>query len=102
MRGFRGLRRALSISIICAVVLVLAVIAAQQFSAPSHLTVEDVRDVTAAIHKISPGFDVQDITRDSDGSVRIFVWTPGQEGGQTIAITKTDGRWTAAVEVDFF
>jgi hypothetical protein len=69
---------------------------------PPPLTVEDERGVASAVQKISPGFEATNLRRDRDGKVRVFVWTPGQEGGQTIAVEKSDGRWIATVETLFF
>lgn len=81
---------------------VSAFMVAAWFSAPRPLTDEDERGVVAAVHKISPGFEVTNLRRDRDGKVRVFVWTPGQEGGQTVAVEKSDGQWIATVEKLFF
>ena len=74
---------------------------ASTLATPSPLTNEDEKAVTAAVNKIRPGFDVANLRRDSDGTVRVFV-SQGHLGGETIAVEKSDGQWIARVETVFF
>lgn len=98
----RWLRRPVNVAISVLLLGVSAVVVAGWFSTPPPLTDDDERRVAAAVHKIAPGFDVTNLRRDRDGKVRVFVWSPGQEGGQTVAVQESDGQWIARVETDFF
>ena len=104
MRSLRDrlLQRPVSLAIAVLLFGVSAFAVAGWFSNPPPLTHEDERGITAAVHKIAPGFEVTNFRRDGDGKVRIFLWSPGQEGGQTIAVQKSDGQWIASVETEFF
>lgn len=98
----RLLRRPVFIASTVGTVLVSLVAIAFWFSDPGPLTEQDIGGVTTAINKIRPDFDVKNLHRDRDGNVRVFLSTPGQEGGETIVVTQTDGRWIADVERVFF
>ena len=71
------------------------------FTTPSPLTTEEEKAVTAAVHKIRPGFNVANLRRDRQGIVRAFV-SSGHLGGETIAVEKTSGQWVARVETVYF